>query len=83
MTKLCVPTTSQCFRYRKIRDDFCEDNDYIVGFLCPDYKGFLALMDKHFLEQLTVTYGGKDDKNSGKGNLNKGGTRINEDNSDL
>jgi hypothetical protein len=41
---------------RNLRQRLYDEDEYTVGFLCPDYKGFLQLMDKFFLEPLTKAY---------------------------
>ena len=40
---------------RSLRNYFCDRNDPLkrVGFLCPDYTGFLNLMEIYFMESLT------------------------------
>ena len=40
---------------RSLRNYFCDRNDPLkrVGFLCPDYTGFLNLMEIYFMDSLT------------------------------
>ena len=35
-----------------LRESFWNRAEYKVGFICPDYKGFLQLMEKYFLDTL-------------------------------
>ena len=38
------------------RRRFYDDDEFTVGFLCPNYTGFLQLMDKFFVESLQKQY---------------------------
>ncbi len=42
-----------------LRERLYSEEDYTVGFLCPNYNGFLTLMDECFVDALSAK-GGKD-----------------------
>eukprot|EP00094_Tigriopus_californicus_P012719 TCALIF_12295-PB protein Name:"Similar to NME9 Thioredoxin domain-containing protein 6 (Homo sapiens)" AED:0.00 eAED:0.00 QI:36/1/1/1/0.85/0.62/8/191/397 len=39
-----------------LRHRYFDPEEFSIGFMCPDYSGFLQLMDKHFLESLKTAY---------------------------
>lgn len=39
-----------------LRHRYFDNEEFSIGFMCPDYTGFLQLMDKHFLESLKTAY---------------------------